>query len=63
MDSLLAARKATGFVSAASVARAAGVSAATVSYVINGKTGVSPEMRRHVLSVANELGFRPRAGG
>ncbi|NUP60225.1 MAG: LacI family DNA-binding transcriptional regulator [Pseudarthrobacter sp.] len=63
MDSLLAARKATGFVSAASVARAAGVSAATVSYVMNGKTGVSPEMRRHVLSVANELGFRPRAGG
>jgi LacI family transcriptional regulator len=51
------------FVSAASVARAAGVSAATVSYVLNGKTGVSPETRRHVISVANELGFRPRSSG
>ncbi|EMY34459.1 LacI family transcriptional regulator [Arthrobacter crystallopoietes BAB-32] len=46
-------------VSAASVARACGVSPATVSYVMNGKPGVSPETRRHVIRVANELGFRP----
>ena len=46
-------------VSAAAVARAAGVSSAAVSYVLNGK-GVSPETRRHIIHVANELGFRPR---
>src|SRR6478736_5050071 len=47
-------------VSAAAVARAAGVSSAAVSYVLNGKGGVSPETRRHIIHVANELGFRPR---
>lgn len=47
-------------VSAAAVARAAGVSPATVSYVLNGKAGVSIETRRHIIGVANELGFRPR---
>jgi LacI family transcriptional regulator len=46
-------------VSAAEVARACGVSAATVSYVMNGKGGVSQETRRHIIKVANELGFRP----
>lgn len=63
MEVSLEPQKRTNFVSAASVARAAGVSAATVSYVMNGKTGVSPETRRHIISVANELGFRPRASG
>ncbi len=48
-------------VSAASVARAAGVSPAAVSYVMNGRRGVSPETRRHVLSVARELGYRPKS--
>lgn len=43
--------------SAASVAQAAGVSAASVSYVMNGKTGVSPETRAHILSVAEQLGY------
>ena len=43
--------------SAASVARAAGVSAAAVSYVMNGKTGVSSETRAHILSVATQLGY------
>jgi LacI family transcriptional regulator len=47
-------------VSAAAVARAAGVSTATVSYVMNGKGGVSVETRRHIIGIANELGFRPR---
>lgn len=46
-------------VSAAAVARACGVSPATVSYVMNGKPGVSAEVRRHVIRTANELGFRP----
>ncbi|MFJ2620736.1 LacI family DNA-binding transcriptional regulator [Glutamicibacter sp. NPDC087344] len=46
-------------VSAAAVARAAGVSTATVSYIMNGRPGASTETRRHVLSIANELGYRP----
>ena len=45
-------------VSAAAVARAAGVSPATVSYIMNGRGGVSAETRRHVLGIANELGYR-----
>ncbi|WP_081416775.1 LacI family DNA-binding transcriptional regulator [Arthrobacter castelli] len=49
-------------VSAAAVARVTGVSPATVSYVMNGKGGVSAETRKHIVSVANELGFRPRQG-
>src|SRR6188472_561796 len=56
----VAADRPTPQVSAAAVARAAGVSSAAVSYVLNGKGGVSPETRRHIIHVANELGFRPR---
>lgn len=48
--------------SAAAVARAAGVSTATVSYVMNGKPGVSPGLRRRILSLAQEMGHRPRVG-
>lgn len=48
-----------GRISAAAVARAAGVSSAAVSYVMNGKSGVAPETRRHILAVASELGYRP----
>jgi LacI family transcriptional regulator len=47
-------------VSAAAVARAAGVSTATVSYVFNGQTGVSAETRERVHAVADRLGFTPR---
>ncbi|MEJ2860792.1 LacI family DNA-binding transcriptional regulator [Actinomycetospora flava] len=43
-------------VSAADVARRAGVSAATVSYALNGKPGVSAEVRARVLATAAELG-------
>ena len=49
-----------GSASAAAVARKARVSAATVSYVMNGKTGVSTETRERVLTVASGLGFTPR---
>jgi len=43
------------------VAARAGVSVATVSYVINGKGGVGPETRERVLAAASALGFRPDA--
>lgn len=43
-------------VSAADVARAARVSPATVSYVMNGRPGVSQEMRERILTIAQELG-------
>lgn len=45
-------------VSAAQVARACNVSTATVSYVFNGKSGVSAAVRRQVIETANELGYR-----
>lgn len=43
------------------VARHAGVSAATVSRVINGTKYVSPETRERVLRAIEELGFQPSA--
>jgi LacI family transcriptional regulator len=49
-------------VSAAAVARACGVSKATVSYVMNGRAGVSNETRRRIIKTATELGYRPSAG-
>jgi LacI family transcriptional regulator, galactose operon repressor len=41
------------------VARSAGVSIATVSYVVNGRGGVGEQTRRRVLRAAEELDFRP----
>lgn len=43
------------------VAKAAGVSATTVSRVFSGKGYVSEEMRRRVLAVAGEWEYRPKA--
>ena len=43
----------------ADVARRAGVSIATASYVVNRRGGVGDATRAHVLEVAEELGFRP----
>ncbi len=43
------------------VARAAGVSRATVSRVINDAAGASPSIRTRVRSVAAELGYEPSA--
>lgn len=45
--------------SAATIARTLGVSAATVSYALNGKPGVSEGTRKKVLKLANEAGLRP----
>ena len=52
-------------VTSADVARAAGVSRATVSYVLNDAPGrvLSPETRETVLRVARELGYQPSALG
>lgn len=41
------------------VAREAGVSIATVSYVLNGRGSVAPETRERVISVARGLDYRP----
>ncbi|GAB90211.1 putative LacI family transcriptional regulator [Gordonia rhizosphera NBRC 16068] len=45
----------------ADVAARAGVSRTLVSFVLDGKPGASEETRRRVLSVADELGYRPDA--
>src|SRR5437868_2340856 len=41
------------------VAQKAGVSVATISRVFSGSAHVRPEVRKHVLEVADELGYRP----
>jgi DNA-binding LacI/PurR family transcriptional regulator len=46
----------------AEVARRAGVSPSTVSYVLNGKRSISEETRRRVQAAIDELGYRPHAG-
>lgn len=43
------------------IANRAGVSTATVSYVINGTRFVSPELRNRVMSAVIELDYRPNA--
>jgi len=47
----------------AHIARRAGVSAPTVSKVINGRTDVSPQTRRRVEAVIREQGYRPSRRG
>lgn len=44
------------------VARAAGVSASTVSYVLSGKRSISAPTRRRVEKAIQQLGYRPHAG-
>ena len=46
-------------VTIAQVAEEAGVSAMTVSNVLNGRPGASEETRRRVLSAAERLGYQP----
>ncbi len=46
----------------ADVARAAGVSPSTVSYVLSGKRSISEETRRRVQRSIRKLGYRPNAG-
>ncbi|MFF5264998.1 LacI family DNA-binding transcriptional regulator [Actinomadura viridis] len=44
------------------VARHAGVSPSTVSYVLSGKRSISARTRERVLASISELGYRPHAG-
>ena len=44
------------------VARLAGVSQSTVSYVMSGRRSISPETRRRVEAAIEELAFQPNAG-
>ncbi|MGH9407695.1 MAG: LacI family DNA-binding transcriptional regulator [Terriglobia bacterium] len=50
-------RRSSGRVKLVDVARAAGVSASTVSRLISGRAGVTPEMRDRVVKAAVRLGF------
>jgi transcriptional regulator with XRE-family HTH domain len=45
------------------VAERAGVSTATVSYVVNGTRQVRPETRRRVIAAVRDLRYTPTAGG
>lgn len=49
----------TGRPTIADVARAAGVSKGAVSFVLNGRGGVSTQTREHILAVIDELGWVP----
>jgi DNA-binding LacI/PurR family transcriptional regulator len=49
-------------VTIADVARHAGVSSSTVSYVLSGKRAISEETRRRVRSSVRELDYHPNAG-
>jgi DNA-binding LacI/PurR family transcriptional regulator len=49
-------------VTIADVARAAGVSPSTVSYVLSGKRTISDDTRRRVQRSINKLGYQPNAG-
>lgn len=55
-------RKQRDRISAAGIARELGVSAATVSYALNGRAGVSEPLRRRIVELANEAGVRPKTG-
>lgn len=52
------ARRKTGGLTIATIARLAGVSAPTVSKVLNGRSGVAPETRRRVEGLLREQGYR-----
>jgi DNA-binding LacI/PurR family transcriptional regulator len=43
----------------AEIAARAGVSIGAVSYALNGRPGVSEKTRKHILDIANEIGWRP----
>ncbi len=54
-------RPSANMVTAQEVARAAGVSMATVSRVLNGKPSVDEQLRKRVMAAATRLGYTPHA--
>ncbi len=56
-------RRRRGDLTVSAIAQLAGVSAPTVSRVINGRSGVAPETRQRVESVIHEHGYRRAANG
>src|SRR5690625_3651307 len=46
----------------ATIARDLGISAATVSYALNGKPGVGASLRARVIEHAREVGWTPHSG-
>ena len=57
-------RRSSSRVTSVDVAREAGVSQSTVSFVLNNTPGqtIPEETRRRVLEAAKKLDYRPRAG-
>lgn len=45
------------------IARLAGVSPAAVSFALNGKEGISPQTRRKILNIVQQVGYKPGNGG
>src|SRR5258708_2199788 len=56
-----ATRRKSNAISVVDVARAAGVSTATVSRVLNGNARVAAELQNRVRDIAQELGYTPHA--
>ena len=50
-----------GATTVGAIARRAGVSRSTVSYALSGRRTVSPETRRRIAQVIEEVGYRPNA--
>jgi DNA-binding LacI/PurR family transcriptional regulator len=54
--------RAGAMVTSRDVARIAGVSQSTVSYVMSGRRSISPETRKRVLDAIDQLTYQPNAG-
>jgi LacI family transcriptional regulator len=50
----------TGHITVVDIAKAAGVCQATVSYVINNRPGVGPELRRRIEAIMKSMNFTPK---
>jgi LacI family transcriptional regulator len=62
MTAAVGRRRSTGSTSAAALARDLGVSRATISYALNGKSGVSDGLRHRILKEAKKRGLEVNTG-